>query len=247
MEMVRLSALGGAADAERRGFDGVAQPLRHRIGKGDIGVGHHHHEFLAAIAAGQIDAAHIGGDAAGEFLQHLVADVMAMGVVDRLEIIDVHDHESQRLAVLLGVGDQIVQMPAHIAAIVQAGELVGDRHFQAELNIVAQAVGIALLAQLGAHPRHQFVLVHRPGQIVVDAHLQRLGQLAAVAVRHHHQDGHVAAFRQRAQLRAKAQAVEAAHAQADNDQIGIAAPHPHQRFLERIHGGHFMLRRQGRW
>ena len=79
---------------------------------------------------------------------------------------------------------------------VQPGELVGDRHFQAELDIVAQAVGIALLAQLGAHPRHQFVLVHRPGEIVVDAHFQRLGQLAAVAIGYHHQDRHMAAFGQ---------------------------------------------------
>ena len=68
-----------------------------------------------------------------------------------------------RLADLLGAGDQIVEMAAHIAAIVQAGELIGDRHFQAELDIVAQPVGIALLAQLGAHPRHQFILVHRAG------------------------------------------------------------------------------------
>ena len=95
----------------------------------------------------------------GELLQHLVADVMAMGVVDLLEEVDVHDDKGQRAAVLLGVAHQRVEMAAHVAAIVQAGELVGDRHFQAELDIVAQPVGIALLAQLGAHPRHQFVLV----------------------------------------------------------------------------------------
>ena len=60
-------------------------------------------------------------------------------------------------------------MAAHVAAIVQAGELVGDRHFQAELDVVAQPVGVALLAHLGAHARHQFVLVDGPRQIVVDA------------------------------------------------------------------------------
>ena len=92
----------GAADLDRRGLDRLAQPLGDGAGKGHVGVGHHHHEFLAAIAAGQVDAAHIGGDAGGEFLQHLVADVMAIGVVDLLEEIDVHDDEGERAAVLLG-------------------------------------------------------------------------------------------------------------------------------------------------
>ncbi len=146
---------------------------------------------------------------------------------------------------LLGIGQQRVEMAAHVTAVVQAGELVGDRHFQAELDIVAQPVGITLLAQLGAHPRHQFVLVHRTGQIVVDAHFQRLGQLAAVAVADHHQDRHMAAFGQRAQLRAQAQAVETAHAQRDHDQVVIAALHPHQRFLEGIGGRDFVGGRQG--
>ena len=170
---------------------------------------------------------------------------MAMGVVDRFEIIDIHDHESERLAVFLGIGDQIAQMPAHVTAIVQAGKLVGDCHFETELDIVAQPVSIAFLAQLGTHPRHQFVPVYRPGQIIIDAHFQGLCQLAAVAIRHHHQDWHIAAFRERSKLRAKTQAIEAAHAETDNNQIGISTPHPHQRFLERIHRGHFVLRRQG--
>ena len=140
--------------------------------------------------------------------------------------------------------DQRVEMAAHIAAIVQAGELVGDRHFQAELHVVAQPVGIALLAQLGAHARDQFVLVHRAGEIIVDAHFQRLGQLAAVAVADQHEDRHVAAFRQRAKLRAQAQAVEAAHAQAHHDQVEIAAAHPDQGFLEGVDGGHFVRGRE---
>ena len=98
MVMVMLSLPGA-----RLMTNGVVSMLWRRrsaivIGEGDVGIGHHHHEFLAAIAAGQIDAAHIGGDAAGEFLQHFVADVVAVGVVDRLEVVDVHDDEGERLA-----------------------------------------------------------------------------------------------------------------------------------------------------
>ncbi len=139
--------------------------------------------------------------------------------------------------------DQRIEMAAHVAAVVQAGELIGDRHLQAELDIVAQPVGIAFLAQLGAHARDQFVLVDRTRQIIVDAHLQRLGQLAPVAVGHHHQDRHIAPFGQRAQLRAQAQAIKAAQAEADDDEVVIAAAHAHDGLLEGIDGGDVIGRR----
>ena len=98
MLIVMIELAGRAADP-----NGVVSMLLRRrsatrIGEGDVGVGHHHDEFLAAIAAGQIDPADIGGDAAGEFAQHFVADVVAVGVVDRLEVVDVHDEEGERLA-----------------------------------------------------------------------------------------------------------------------------------------------------
>jgi len=129
MEMVMFKAPGA-----RLIFTGVVsidwrRPFGNAVGERRVGVGHHHHEFLAAIAAGQVDAAHIGADAGGEFLQHLIADIMAVGVVDLLEEVDVHDDIGQRAAVLLGAAEQGVQVPAHIAAIVQAGELVGGSPF----------------------------------------------------------------------------------------------------------------------
>ncbi len=98
IEIVTLSVPGSRLMTEGIGLDRFAQTLGDGIGEGDVGIGHDDHEFLAAIAAGQIDAAHIGRNPAGEFAQHLVADVVAMGVVDRLEEVDVHDQEGERLA-----------------------------------------------------------------------------------------------------------------------------------------------------
>src|SRR5258708_30313070 len=51
-----LDALGSLADHERLTGDRTPQPFRHHAGDMQIGLGHHDHEFLAAIAAGEIAA-----------------------------------------------------------------------------------------------------------------------------------------------------------------------------------------------
>ena len=132
----------------------------------------------------------------------------------------------------LGALHQRIEMARHVAAIVQAGERIGDRHFQAELHVVAQLVAVSLLAQLGAHARKQLVAIHGTHQIVVHAHVERLDQLAALAFADQNQNRRVAHFRQRAQMRAEPQAVEAADAEAHDDEIEIAAPRADQRFIE---------------
>ena len=45
-------------------------------------------------------------------------------------------------------------MAFHVAAVVEAGERVGDRHLDRLLHVVAQPLGVALLADLRAHARH---------------------------------------------------------------------------------------------
>ena len=67
-------------------------------------------------------------------------------------------------------------MALHVAAVVQAGERVGDRHLDRHLHVVAQPLGVALLAHLGAHARQQLVLVDRAHQIVVHADLEAAHQ-----------------------------------------------------------------------
>ena len=85
-------------------------------------------------------------------------------------------------------------MPAHIAAIVKTRELVLHGHFKTLLHIVPQTIRVALSAQLRPDPRDQFVLVHRPREVVVHAHLECLSQLAPVALGHQHKDRNVSAL-----------------------------------------------------
>src|SRR5207249_7823482 len=55
-------------------------------------------EFLAAIAAENVDGAQGGAAPLGQRAQHLIADVMAVLVVDGLEVVDVEqDRKSTRL------------------------------------------------------------------------------------------------------------------------------------------------------
>ncbi len=61
-----------------------ADALGNALGLPEIGIGHQHHELLAAEAAGEIDAADVAPQALREFLEHRVADIVAVIVVDRL-------------------------------------------------------------------------------------------------------------------------------------------------------------------
>ena len=59
----------------------------------EVGLRHHDDEFLAAIPAGEIDAADRLADPFREFAQHVIAGIVAVTVIDRLEIIDVQHHQ----------------------------------------------------------------------------------------------------------------------------------------------------------
>ena len=72
-----------------------------------FGCGQDDDEFFAADAAGHVDIADILADARGEFLEHAVADIMAMGIIDGLEVIDVEGKHRKRLAAIDGMFDQV--------------------------------------------------------------------------------------------------------------------------------------------
>ena len=85
-------------DRERFAGDPPAQTFGHHGGDRHVGFRHHDDEFLAAIAAGEIDIADRLADAQRELAQHIVAGIVAVAVVDRLEIIDVEHQHRDRLA-----------------------------------------------------------------------------------------------------------------------------------------------------
>ena len=68
------------------------------------------------------------GHALGEFGQDLVAGGVPVGVVDLLEGVDVDHRQRQRLAAGQRPLHQAREMSHQVVAIVEAGQLVGQRH-----------------------------------------------------------------------------------------------------------------------
>jgi hypothetical protein len=68
---------------------------------------------------------------------------------------------ADRLAAAHGAVDQGGELAGHVAAIVQAGELVGDRQLQRMIEVVAQEVGVALALDLGAGAGGQLLRIDR--------------------------------------------------------------------------------------
>src|SRR3546814_17919608 len=63
----------------------------------DIGLRHHDDEFLAAVARHQVDVAHAPRYPLGQLDQHLAAALVAVAVVDALELVDVEHQHRYRL------------------------------------------------------------------------------------------------------------------------------------------------------
>ena len=110
------------------GLRGLAQALSELERAPRARVGQDDRELVAAHAVGDVRPAPRRPDGAGQGLQALVAGLVAVRVVDRLEVVDVDDHERQRHA---GAGHDL-QLAGHVllegAVVAQARERVGDRH-----------------------------------------------------------------------------------------------------------------------
>ena len=115
--------------AERLGGDGLPDALGNFLREMKFGRGQDDDEFLAADAAGHVHIPDILADARGQFLQNLVAHIMAVSVVHRLEEIHVDGQSRKRLAAIDGMLNQMAEMGFHVAPVVKAGERVGYRHF----------------------------------------------------------------------------------------------------------------------
>ncbi len=154
-ELARVHrVLGAACEADRHG-DGADgrhldlagtrdDALRDANGVGAVARAHDHAELLAAEAADDVLRADGRAQRLGELLQHLVADAVAVDVVDPLEVVDV-EHEdgdgAMRAARLL----QRVQQPLVERAVVEeAGQRVGLRLMlepRADLRVVERERG----------------------------------------------------------------------------------------------------------
>ena len=108
--------------------------------------------------------------------------------------------------------DQGAQLAGHVAAVVQAGELVGDRQLQRMVEVVAQEVGVALASiWLRTRAASSCGSIGRVRMSLMPD-VQRLDQPRAVVRIDHAQDRQVPGRLVGAHLGGEAQAVEAAGA-----------------------------------
>jgi len=146
-QRVLVAVLAQAGHAERRGqvrqfhahvgkHDGVAQALAqalgHHRGQFDAGVGQYSQHFLAAEAHGEVGWAQRIADQAGGGRQRHVADDVAVGIVELLEVVEV-DHDDRQAAA--GAGRARRQLRQHViepGAVVQARERVVERQLAVE-------------------------------------------------------------------------------------------------------------------
>ena len=77
-------------------LDRLAHALGQQRGALDVGLGQHHRQLLAAVAGRLVDVARQVAQHAGHRGQHLVALLVAVLVVDPLEVVDVEHHEAER-------------------------------------------------------------------------------------------------------------------------------------------------------
>ena len=116
-------AVQGDTDRDRRGVarppPAEQEPLRRgpRLGARPPGQ---HDELVAAVAGDVVGAPHVAEQVAAERLQHLVAGPVPQVVVDRLEVVEVHDQ--QRIA-----GPEAVEERVGVAPVAGAGQLVAVR------------------------------------------------------------------------------------------------------------------------
>ena len=93
-----------------------------------VGVVGDYDEFVAAEPGQQLVLAHRVAESAGDFGQHPVAGLMALGVVDLLEAVQVNEQQRQRMALRACEREFLLQAFAEVAAVRQFGQgvVVGE-------------------------------------------------------------------------------------------------------------------------
>ena len=174
---------------------------------------------IAAEARRKVDRADRILQPLRQLAQYLIAGRMAVGVVDRLEEIDIDNGRRERPAVPLRSIEQGRQVAVQIVTVVEPGQAIGNRHGNRALIRAAQLLLIAVMADLVARPGDKFVLVDGLVEIIIDPKVETLAQVFIVAFFDHHQQGDVARLVTATNLRADPQPVGLAEIDANDDEI----------------------------
>ena len=119
------------------GRDGCTQAFTDLECPAQFRLRHDDDELFTSEATRQIDAACVAPKARRKIAQHRIAGVMAVRVIDALEVIDIGNQERDGAAGLVRLGYQRRQMRFHITAIVEPSQTIGDGHFHAFLDAIA--------------------------------------------------------------------------------------------------------------
>ncbi len=120
-------AVRAAIAREGLPLEGPPHAVRHAEGRAGVRLGEEHRKLLAAVAAGEIGAAHRGAEDLAEASNGGVAGGMAEGVVDLLEVVEVEEGDGDRRVVAAVPGPLLREPRLEIAPRGQSGELVRDR------------------------------------------------------------------------------------------------------------------------
>ena len=86
----------GQVDAGRA--QEVLQFLRDDGGLGQVGLGQHQGHLIAAKAGQEVGGAQVFGQDGGHLAEHIIASLVAIGIVDQLEPVQVHHDDAEGVA-----------------------------------------------------------------------------------------------------------------------------------------------------
>ena len=134
------------------------------IGQGEgvlrTGFGQNHQELLAAIPGDNVAGAKPIREPLSHVFQTHVAHVMAVGVVDRLEPVQIQKDHGERAAAAPAPGDLAFEQEVGLAAVEQACQIVGRSHacqgrvgfLQFGLGVLEACLHLTLLGNVAAEP-----------------------------------------------------------------------------------------------
>ena len=89
-----------------------------------VGFGQEDGELVAAVAAEDVGASQLGGDHGRQVAEHFVGRVVAERVVDGLEAVYVEEDDAQIPVRDAGLGEEVIELLAEGAHVVEAGQTV---------------------------------------------------------------------------------------------------------------------------
>lgn len=109
----------------------VQDALGNGFGFPGICLGKEDHEFIASIPTDDVDVLPQPlGNCPGKLDENMVPDLMAEAVIDRFEIIDVHEDDPEVLGSTLHLGHLFVGPDFKISAHMDLGQPIENRHFK---------------------------------------------------------------------------------------------------------------------